>query len=485
MIKLPETIELFAPASALPDVRHTLWGLDARALHDAFWAAKGIRVVRRGAKIAPPETGPYLCLEPGDLVLMSPSRITDELRRSRALGLTVRLICHDDEHYGESIVADAGGGFCRVERRYQPRTHRASWGVITAEPALARAWAAAPRLSDALRAVRAIADTARLHRAAERARLWDDAVAAQRTHFMAILLERWRGAPRVIPGTVEVRPGVVAHRTAMISPGAFVIGPVWIGANVQVPAEAAIVGPHIEPDAPLVTKPRHAPPAHTRSSALGRVTRRRRPGDVVKRGLDITISLLALFVTAPLFPIVLALIYLEDGRPFFFVHKRQSLGGREFGCLKFRTMFNDAEARKPRLAKENLGPQFFMRNDPRVLRIGRLLRDLQLDELPQFVNVLRGEMSVVGPRPSPDAENQCCPAWREARLSVRPGITGLWQVRRTREPQIDFQEWIRYDLEYVRTRSLWLDLKIIAATAILILRGVLTRNPPAPQGKFQ
>jgi lipopolysaccharide/colanic/teichoic acid biosynthesis glycosyltransferase len=162
----------------------------------------------------------------------------------------------------------------------------------------------------------------------------------------------------------------------------------------------------------------------------------------------------------------------EDGRPFFFAHRRQTLGGREFPCLKFRTMRRDAEKIKAQLQAENRadGPQFFIENDPRVTRVGRILRRYQLDEIPQFLNVLVGHMSVVGPRPSPDKENQYCPAWREARLSVRPGVTGLWQVSRTREPQTDFQEWIRYDLEYVQHQSFVGDLRIIADTIRYILK---------------
>src|SRR5207248_7868201 len=103
------------------------------------------------------------------------------------------------------------------------------------------------------------------------------------------------------------------------------------------------------------------------------------------------------------------------------------------------------------------GPQFYIEWDVRVTKVGRFLRQTRLDELPQFFNVLRGQMSVVGPRPSPFKENQFCPAWREARLSVRPGITGLWQVKRTRTVGLDFQEWIKYDIEYVENASFSLD----------------------------
>jgi len=117
---------------------------------------------------------------------------------------------------------------------------------------------------------------------------------------------------------------------------------------------------------------------------------------------------------------------------FFFAHERETINGETFPCLKFRTMRKDAEEIKARLLQENQadGPQFFIENDPRISKVGRVLRKTNLDELPQFLNVLVGHMAIVGPRPSPYKENQYCPPWREARLSVRPGVTGLWQVKR-------------------------------------------------------
>ena len=159
-------------------------------------------------------------------------------------------------------------------------------------------------------------------------------------------------------------------------------------------------------------------------------------------------------------------VMVDDGWPIFFGHRRQTRGAREFKCWKFRTMLNNAEAMVKDLQSDNLadGPQVFIKDDPRITRIGKLLRRYHLDELPQFWNVLTGDMSLVGPRPSPDKENQFCPAWREARLSVRPGITGLWQVERTRAPGLDFQEWIRYDIEYVNKASLLLDARICFKT---------------------
>ena len=189
-----------------------------------------------------------------------------------------------------------------------------------------------------------------------------------------------------------------------------------------------------------------------------------------KRAFDLVAAFLALIASLPLWPMIMLAIYLEDGRPFFFGHRRETRGGREFPCWKFRSMRKDAEEIKQRIARENQvdGPQFYIDDDPRITRVGRVLRKTQLDELPQLLNVILGHMSIVGPRPSPHKENQYCPAWRETRLSVRPGITGLWQVKRTRREGLDFQEWIRYDIEYVENASFGLDLKIILATVGVI-----------------
>jgi len=133
-------------------------------------------------------------------------------------------------------------------------------------------------------------------------------------------------------------------------------------------------------------------------------------------------------------------------------------------------MFAGAEGHQRRLCAQNQvdGPQFKIEHDPRVTRVGRWLRNISFDELPQLVNVLRGQMSLVGPRPSPFRENQACVPWRRGRLSVRPGITGLWQICRHDRTAGDFHQWIYYDLLYVRHVSPALDLKILVATLLTL-----------------
>jgi lipopolysaccharide/colanic/teichoic acid biosynthesis glycosyltransferase len=181
-----------------------------------------------------------------------------------------------------------------------------------------------------------------------------------------------------------------------------------------------------------------------------------------KRIFDIIITLIVLILFAPVLPVIAVIIKLSSSGPVFFRHKRQGLHGKKFYCLKFRTMIVEADKIQESLRFKNHvdGPQFKVKNDPRVTVVGRFLRDTFIDEIPQFFNILLGQMSVVGPRPSPESENSLCPLWRDARLSVRPGITGLWQIRRTRQPGRDFQEWIYYDTKYVRNISLSLDLAI-------------------------
>jgi len=186
----------------------------------------------------------------------------------------------------------------------------------------------------------------------------------------------------------------------------------------------------------------------------------------LKRILDILAAVIVLVLFAPVTPFIALAIKLTSPGPVFYKDKRQGLHGKTFNCLKFRTMRtgSDRIQEKLRVVSQVDGPQFKIKNDPRISTVGRFLRDTYIDEIPQFLNVLLGQMSVVGPRPSPEAENTLCPSWRDARLSVRPGITGLWQVCRTRKREQDFQEWIHYDTEYVRRLSLRMDLWICRRT---------------------
>jgi lipopolysaccharide/colanic/teichoic acid biosynthesis glycosyltransferase len=186
----------------------------------------------------------------------------------------------------------------------------------------------------------------------------------------------------------------------------------------------------------------------------------------LKRVADILAAALVIVLFAPIIPLIALAIRINSPGPIFYRDWRQGLHGRPFHCIKFRTMRVGAAAiqDKLRFVSEVDGPQFKINDDPRISGVGHFLRETSIDEIPQFFNVLLGQMSVVGPRPSPEAENTQCPSWRDARLSVRPGITGLWQVCRTRQPFKDFQEWIYYDTKYVQELSLGKDLWICVQT---------------------
>lgn len=189
----------------------------------------------------------------------------------------------------------------------------------------------------------------------------------------------------------------------------------------------------------------------------------------IKAFIDIILAAVGLVLSAPIFALVAVLIKLDSEGPVFFLQKRCGEKGRPFRMIKFRSMVKDAEERRRTLRHLNRadGPMFKIINDPRETRVGRLLRSCKLDELPQLVNVLRGDMSLVGPRPLSMDEMRFNPHWRDARLSIKPGITGLWQIRE--KDAHAFHEWIRYDLQYVDERSLWLDFKIIIGTFLKIL----------------
>ena len=187
-------------------------------------------------------------------------------------------------------------------------------------------------------------------------------------------------------------------------------------------------------------------------------------GMILKRLLDVALAVIGLVLLSPLLLAVALLIRLRDGGPVLFRQERVGLHGRPFNVAKFRTMVPDAEERLAELEALNeiSGPAFKVTDDPRLTRTGGWLRRTSIDELPQLWNVLRGEMSLVGPRPPLPSEVQVYDVWHRRRLSMQPGITGLWQVAARREP--DFDRWVRLDLDYIDRWSLWLDIKIILRT---------------------
>jgi lipopolysaccharide/colanic/teichoic acid biosynthesis glycosyltransferase len=169
--------------------------------------------------------------------------------------------------------------------------------------------------------------------------------------------------------------------------------------------------------------------------------------------------------------VIAVLIKLDSPGPVLYVSERIGRRGRTFSCFKFRTMVINADKLKTSLSAQNErdGPLFKMRNDPRITRIGRFLRKFSLDELLQLLNVIYGDMSLVGPRPPIASEVELYELWHFRRLEVLPGLTGLWQVRARQDPSFD--RYVALDLASVENWTLWLDLKILAHTAQVVLRG--------------
>jgi lipopolysaccharide/colanic/teichoic acid biosynthesis glycosyltransferase len=181
------------------------------------------------------------------------------------------------------------------------------------------------------------------------------------------------------------------------------------------------------------------------------------------------VSTIALVLLAPILIVIAIAIKLDSRGPVLFLQERVGLNRRRFNVLKFRTMVPDAEARQAEVEhlNEAEGPVFKIEDDPRITPLGGFLRRTSLDEIPQLVNVLRGEMSLVGPRPLPVRDyGRIETRWHRRRFSVKPGITCLWQIR-SREPK--FNEWIQLDMEYIDNWSLALDLKILAKTIPAVL----------------
>ncbi|ELC8443049.1 sugar transferase [Clostridium perfringens] len=188
-----------------------------------------------------------------------------------------------------------------------------------------------------------------------------------------------------------------------------------------------------------------------------------------KRVIDILGATLGLIILSPLFMIVAIAIKLEDSKgSVLFSQKRVGLYGNKFYMYKFRSMVSNAEELKTKLMAQNemSGPMFKMKHDPRITKVGKFIRKTSIDELPQLINVLKGEMSLVGPRPSLPKEVAQFEPWMMKRLEVKPGITCYWQVMGRND--IDFEDWMKLDVKYVHDRNLWLDIKLIFKTFFVL-----------------
>ncbi len=463
--------------------RPTIWGLSAGELHDAYWRARGVQCVRRGE---PQKLNPaaelFLLTEPDQCVLFDLMALVDRLTWNGAVLTRLRLVDEEERSYGEQVVADEGGRVKRICRRYHARTRGIYRVILTARPRIARIWLSASTRRDAWQRIRRSAGLSQIDNLRCTGSCFTTGQAHREARLISQLVELWPCPGQAIEGIDEVCNGVWSLRGTVPPADAALIGPVWLGRADDGQNQLELIGPGWTPDAET---PPHQHVVAARLRDIGEVEPANGPRDVgpvrpsrfgyllAKRLLDIIVSGVGMVMVLPVFVVVALWILCDDGRPVLYGHTRQTRGGRPFRCWKFRTMYRDAEVMKQQCADQNVcdGPQFYIRNDPRLTRVGRILRRYYIDELPQLWNVFVGQMSLVGPRPSPDDENQISPTWREMRLSVRPGMAGLWQLERTRRPGLDFQEWIRYDIEYVRRANFWLDLKILVRTIWVVLFG--------------
>jgi len=492
-----QMVEQNRPETTPNDGAPTLWGLRAGELHEAFWHARGVQCVRRGQRQTLQRTAElYLLVEPEQLVVFPLAELTSRLTWHNAVVTRIRLVDESAERYSEQVMLDEHGRVERISRRYRPR-HQGSYRVIlTTSRRSATIWMNASSRREGWVKIRRSVPWARVDHWRCNGQAYTAGSAKAERALIDALVTRWPNPGQSIAGVEELEPGVWGPLDQPLSGEGVRIGPLWVGlcdVPRNGPVPHCLVGPTWTADTiDTTSRPENAPaggdawqkPIHVKEIADveedpvkpgPRVTQiARRPFYYfAKRGLDVLVSGSLLIMLAPLLLMIALMVLLEDGRPVLFGHSRQGKGGKVFKCWKFRTMVPNAEQLARDLDEYNQcdGPQVYIQDDPRVTKVGKLLRPAHLDELPQLWNVLVGQMSLVGPRPSPDDENQFCPAWRDIRLSVRPGITGVWQLNRTREPGEDFQEWIRYDIRYVRNAGFLFDLKLLAKTAWVVVFG--------------
>lgn len=460
--------------------RPTIWGLSPVELHNRFWATRGVQVVRLGQQTEVVKGAElFLLSDPNLLAVFRIRGLVSLLSWLDPDVLWVRLAHESEQDYWEQVIAGDDGEFIAYQRHYGGSDTRLARVALTPERDIARFWQSISDPATAWRELRRFVPRDSRTSAGVKGRAYDLRNDHEVMSFVRDLVQTWQSPAVTVDRVRKVEQGVWADSSAKVSSKTTFIGPVWIGAGRNSSQGETVLGPSVlwddpksRPDINGVEWEELEPSQTFQTPVAPRL--QSSPYAIGKRILDLVFGSLILLLVSPLFPIIMLAIYLEDGRPFFFRHRRETLGARLFGCLKFRSMCKDADKLKDALNRKNQvdGPQFYIEDDPRMTKVGRILRRFYLDELPQLFNVLAGDMSLVGPRPSPFEENQYCPGWREARMSVLPGITGLWQVMRTREEGKDFQEWIKYDIEYIENISFASDMRIMLRTAWHCLRRI-------------
>ena len=472
-------------ANPTDDSVHTLWGLTPMQLHGRYWKSRGIQVVSSNSPgvMIDKNAELYLLVHRAHMVMMPLPKVLELMCWMNPDLLMIRLANRSEPNYREIVDARPDGHFLRFRREYEVAHAKQQTRVaLTTNPDLAFDWALMEDDELPWGKLRRIVPADLIGAVRVDGHMYNSDSDLECARYVRDLAQNWKHPFSTISRVEKIGKESWVDKDSAATDPAKLTGPVWIGAGRSIPKGKSGVGPAV-----LWDDPHHRPVAEDVDwkdieAVQARPERRidvaaTYTSSSLKRLFDIVFALIAIAITLPLYPFIIIAIWIEDRSPIFFGHERESINAKEFDCWKFRTMFRNAEDMKAQLQSQNKadGPQFFMEHDPRITKVGTVLRKLQLDELPQFFNVLLGHMSVVGPRPSPFSENQYCPGWREARLSVRPGVTGLWQIRRTRSDGADFQEWIRYDIEYVEKATFLLDIYIIYKTISLIF-AALTRR---------
>jgi len=469
-------------SNPIDESTHTIWGLTPDQLHARYWKSRGIQVVPNGSPgiTIDKHAELYLMVSRVHLVLMPLPKLLDLMCWLNPELLMIRLSERTERDYREVVDARPDGHFLRFQRVYDARNaQRQARVALTSNPELALDWATMNDDESPWTKLRRIVPPDLIGAVRDNGHVYNSDSDLECARFVRDLAQTWKHPLSTIARVERIASESWMDIDADETDPETLTGPIWIGAGRSIPKGKSGVGPAVLWDDP--SKRPIPDEVEWKDIEAVQVRPERRievaatyASSTAKRLFDIVFSLFALLITLPLYPFIIFAIWIEDRSPVFFSHTRESVHSKEFGCLKFRTMYRNAEEMKAELQAMNQadGPQFFVEKDPRITKVGAVLRKLQLDELPQFYNVLVGHMSVVGPRPSPFSENQYCPGWREARLSVRPGVTGLWQIRRTRSDGADFQEWIRYDIEYVESASPKLDIYIIWKTIGMIIAAI-------------
>lgn len=352
--------------------RLQIWGGSIRDGHDLAWASFGVEVIRPGVPRFHRRGQPalYMLLEQNRLVWFDLKRAIKRMHWLDAGVLRVRLSEQRSDHYDEHIRTDERGDFLRFERRYGATDTGTCRIWLTASAHIAERWATQADVGATLGGFRREIDgNTRLVSISVGGTIASSAHDETAEHWADEVLRSWDRVSAVFESVYEYQPGVWSDETAVIAPDATLVGPLWIGRGASIGPREVVIGPRVVPDRrdlPTVSRTDHEiewPEMMSRHWSLPAITGRTVAGGVLKRTFDVVFSLIVLAFTLPVYPLVMLAIYIEDGRPFFFAHRRQTRNGREFPCLKFRTMVRDAEARKDSIRHLNRadGPQFFTR----------------------------------------------------------------------------------------------------------------------------